>query len=578
MTDFGALPVSKTRAKQRNVELARQKKAKLEKERKQRDKEEAERRSIAVQLLQDKKNVADAVRKSGISRTTGDRINAALKAGDEARLRQLLNPAGNRAGRRSVLTQDENEMLKDRITYTASRGFAFDAPILKKTMADIASDGRKGFRSESGTPSDDSLRYWRACNRDITFRTAENKRSASLIAERHEHVVTFKNAFQSIQEKHANIFSDPDRLWNLDETAVSGEFGKKVKVFGSSGTHHGGSRAQKGGKANKHVTAVVAVSASGRKAPPFFIVSGKNVMESWLDPLEKHQVGSERRYSGSARPTGLSGTFCPADKAYCLTLDGHSSRSGLDWLNYCSSVGCERAHQSHARNHWLLCDIAGLHFSKLFRFWSVACGFPLHEPISQGEHNKTRTLGTQTSSEKAVENTRLASVVKRKSDTEVWNFIQETASKKISPSKGLQILEQKLCEHKSVNKILMQVSDPRRNDGHITRARKKTNVALYKGTLALCLTLGDMLRHREQEEAAIKERELQKHLANSRKLEERAKRKLEKEKETKMKSVKRAERKAAKIVPWRRNCRGSVSQTMKPTRPRRTNQENLKGR
>lgn len=36
------------------------------------------------------------------------------------------------------------------------------------------------------------------------------------------------------------IFSDPDRLWNLNSTDVTADFGKMVKVFLCSKSNHGG--------------------------------------------------------------------------------------------------------------------------------------------------------------------------------------------------------------------------------------------------------------------------------------------------------------------------------------------------
>ncbi len=62
--------------------------------------------------------------------------------------------------------------------------------------------------------------------------------------------------------------------WMTPVYRVSRE--KRTKVFGSSQTHHGGFVASSSGdESGTHVTAVIAVSASGRKTPPFFIEQGK---------------------------------------------------------------------------------------------------------------------------------------------------------------------------------------------------------------------------------------------------------------------------------------------------------------
>lgn len=50
---------------------------------------------------------------------------------------------------------------------------------------------------------------------------------------------------------------------------------------------------------SKHITAAVAVSASGRKAPPFFIVAGQRVMSNWISPLGnmEEEKGGHSYYS-----------------------------------------------------------------------------------------------------------------------------------------------------------------------------------------------------------------------------------------------------------------------------------------
>lgn len=137
-------------------------------------------------------------------------------------------------------------------------------------MGQIAVDGRRGFRTESGLPCMQTLRHWRALNRDVTCRSAENKDITKLAAENYDHVASFSEALSNVEKDFSGIFKDPDRLWNIDETAVSCEFGRKVKVFGPSATHHGGYKASTAAKMNKHITAVVAFSASGRKTPLFY--------------------------------------------------------------------------------------------------------------------------------------------------------------------------------------------------------------------------------------------------------------------------------------------------------------------
>lgn len=90
-----------------------------------------------------------------------------------------------------------------------------------------------------------------------------------------------------INEKHPGILRNPNRLWNLDETAVDATFGKKKNVFASSNSHHGGYNSCSTNYASrKHITAVVCISASGLKTPPFLIFQGKRINERRFDAVQ----------------------------------------------------------------------------------------------------------------------------------------------------------------------------------------------------------------------------------------------------------------------------------------------------
>lgn len=125
-----------------------------------------------------------------------------------------------------------------------------------------------GTPYKHGLPCDDTIRLFRAKHREITFRNYESKDLAKLKGECFEHVDPFLDIVSMIGEKHAGLLSDGDRIWNLDETAVDPELGKKLKVFSDASSHHGGSRVACSGS-GRHVTAVIAASASGRVCPPF---------------------------------------------------------------------------------------------------------------------------------------------------------------------------------------------------------------------------------------------------------------------------------------------------------------------
>ncbi len=169
----------------------------------------------------------------------------------------------------------------------------------------------------------------------------------------------------------------------MDETNVSCEFGQRLKVFGSSATHHGGfvsSSATSG--SGTHVTAVIAVSASGRKSSPFFIVAGKQVMSAWFDPLSKEEFANHKltalnwfpedgvvkvTENGSMTREILPALmkqlhkfvskFLPTGMFYLLCLDGHKSRLGIYGLRYVKKNHCEIVQSPANTSHFLQpCD------------------------------------------------------------------------------------------------------------------------------------------------------------------------------------------------------------------------------
>lgn len=601
----------------RTMPLSMRRQTALEKKRQLRDATARDERMKAVAVLRSGGTVPAAMRASGVKKMTCRRLHKAVKYQDDESLSKLLNPANNRAGRRRVIAKDESEMIKERIRFAASRGFAFDVDTLKGVMGEIASDGRPGFRTTNGTPSDAAIRHWRATNRDTTYRKAENKTTAKLNAERFDHVQTFETALKKVGEINPGIFDNPERLWNMDETKVSAEFGQRQKVFGSSDTHHGGSRANNGGKCGKHITAVLAVSASGRKVPPVFIISGKNVMKNWFHGLSHQQIGGDPRLlwlttnswcprdalilmseNGSMEKRLIPFVidhinryvrqFVPQSESYCLTLDGHKSRNGTDWLDRCKNVGCEVIQAPSDTSHFLqACDATvnkmfqktiRLMRDELCKFSLIAtntvqlglmlgvmaysaisadhirqsfdqCGlwpmdyrflkkFPpkanTNVPDARLSHLEGTSIGT-----------RLPSVLKRRADKTILADVTDAIHTGTSASKTLQKVAILLKEHKTVNAILVNAGDAVRIKNEPSRARA-TQEVLQKGTPAKYLTFGELLDARKAQVAAEEAAQLRKKELKIERERKRAERRTEQEHRRAQVAAKRAERKAQK--------------------------------
>lgn len=59
--------------------------------------------------------------------------------------------------------------------------------------------------------------------------------------------------------------------------------GHTRKVFSSADFHHGGFIGSSSAQGmSRHIPALVAVSGSGRKPPPFFIIAGKRMLSNWF--------------------------------------------------------------------------------------------------------------------------------------------------------------------------------------------------------------------------------------------------------------------------------------------------------
>lgn len=114
--------------------------------------------------------------------------------------------------------------------------------------------------------------------------------------------------------------TNADYLRNVDETEVESEFGRYLKVFGSSDTNYGGSRASSSvNSTDKHMKAFLPLNAPGKKGPIFLILARKQIRSSCFSVLDKNvfknpdgsdfslhgQTGSQMMLLISARKVSL---------------------------------------------------------------------------------------------------------------------------------------------------------------------------------------------------------------------------------------------------------------------------------
>lgn len=136
------------------------------------------------------------------------------------------------------------------------------------------------------------------------------------------------------------------------------------------------------------ITAVIGSSASGKVAPPFFLVQGTHVMEQFFSPLDQNfysrgnpalsgDLGQEGWFSKGGRvvciPKGSMDMhvfhlfihhknefvrqFAPTNVFYLPTLDVHGSRKGAEWVRFALDTKCEVAFAPANKSHFLQpCD------------------------------------------------------------------------------------------------------------------------------------------------------------------------------------------------------------------------------
>ena len=513
-------------------------------------------KTLAVHLLKNKnlslRKVAETTRLS--KSLVGNLKELICKQDWDEIDRQCNELESTKKGKRTVLSCEEEEMIVKRLIFAAKRGFAVDVSGIKRIMMEVANDGRKGWKN--AVPSDDAVRAFRARHREITFRNYERKENAKLKGESYEHVQRYFEVLKDIEAKHPGILQDGNRIWNMDETAVDSTFGQKRKVFGPSNTHHGGFVASaKTAGAGKHITCVVAVSASGKKAPPFFIVSGKNVMSNWVEPLPSIYKNSGeicRKFEqenwfpkdgvikctekGSMEMSIMPAfikhlnayvrSFLPNDVSYLLSLDGHGSRNGVEWLELCSENRCEVVVSPANTSHFLQpCDQfvnktfkmemrtirdefakSGILDTRSVRF-NLVCGVHAYNTITVRDATASfaRAGIFPFSPEfpeqfKSVSTTSDSSSTQRVCDGRTVAALRDVIlSNGYGHSRKLQKINEILRKAETVQNILLRCAT-RSPVLSAASDNKKKNVALDCGAPAEWLTMGQSLKKRKERE------------------------------------------------------------------------------
>ena len=232
--------------------------------------------------------------------------------------------------------------------------------------------------------------------------------------------------------------------------------------------------------------------------------------------------------------------FFLAEDAYCLTLDGHSSREGWQWLQQCKNFNCAVVQSPSRTTHFLQpCD---QQINKLYKkamrnarentakdthldTRTVQCGLMVgtaafHEiSVDAIKKSLERTglwpmdyrfldrfsIGKGKLIEQRLDNgtvaSRINAVTRRHTDRETFTKIKNIFEEEASPCLALRAFEYILHGCRTVNRVLMEAVQPK------AAGRKKVEATRGKdlsgGTPAIYLTVDDLIcRRREKEVAA----------------------------------------------------------------------------
>ena len=94
---------------------------------------------------------------------------------------------------------------------------------------------------------------------------------------------------------------------------------------------------------SKHVTAVVAVSASGLIEPPIFIVAGKTISSTWIDPIQ----GSFRNVTSGICSRCTKPNWFPCNGVIKVTENGSMEMPILTAvINHIDNSAREHSHKA----------------------------------------------------------------------------------------------------------------------------------------------------------------------------------------------------------------------------------------
>lgn len=94
------------------------------------------------------------------------------------------------------------------------------------------------------------------------------------------------SALERVAHENKGILQNPDRIFNLEKTAIDCTLGGLQRISTAAGRHNGGAPgARSSYEVSKHINAAITASTAGTLTPPFITVAGHRKCSYWWVPV-----------------------------------------------------------------------------------------------------------------------------------------------------------------------------------------------------------------------------------------------------------------------------------------------------
>nr|CAI5847916.1 unnamed protein product [Callosobruchus analis] len=272
-------------------------------------------------------DVADAETeiREGKSSIRGAAKKFKINATYEYLYRRLHNLHQGVQGRRTALSQSDEEALANSVKIMAKWGFPLTKDELKNVVCDyVTANGLKTV-FKNNKPGNDWFASF--CNRHrLSLKTPENLETVRRNATKDPFIIyDFYDLLETEIEK-LGLQDKPNHIFNLDETYFTFD-PSRTKAVGAKGEkfHR---NIQGSGKEN--ITVLGNVSADGQLLPPLFVFQASNLWSSWKgnnDLPNTFYACSEKGWMTAQIFQGYFYKFCAfvKQRPVLLIFDGHLS-------------------------------------------------------------------------------------------------------------------------------------------------------------------------------------------------------------------------------------------------------------